>query len=130
MLVSARISPEGVPARIVQAAEEGRYELVISELLLEEVRGVLGREKFRRYFPEEAVPVYLERVRSASTRVSGSEDDTKYTEDPDDDYLVALALSSGAGVIVSGDRHLLELEGEGLPGAVRPAEFLKTLDVE
>lgn len=32
------------------------------------------------------------------------------TADPADDYLVALARAEGADAIVSGDRHLLELE--------------------
>jgi predicted nucleic acid-binding protein len=51
--------------------------------------------------------------------------------DPDDDYLLALALASEADLIVSGDRDLLELEGQDLadlPKVVRPAEFLSSLN--
>jgi predicted nucleic acid-binding protein len=32
------------------------------------------------------------------------------TEDPDDDYLVALAVAAQADVFVSGDHHLTELK--------------------
>ncbi len=55
----------------------------------------------------------------------------RITADPDDDYLVALASSSVAGIIVSGDRHLLDLgEIRGSESSVlilAPHEFLKEL---
>lgn len=127
MFVSARISPGGTPARVLEAAEDGLYELVASERLLDEVRDVLARQKFRRYLPVEAVSVYLERLRSSVTLLGEIEDDAGYTRDPDDDYLIALALVSEADLIVSGDKHLLELEGECAPRIVRPAEFLSSL---
>jgi uncharacterized protein len=127
VFVSARISPGGTPAHVLEAAEDGLYELVASEHLLDEVGDVLARQKFRRYLPEDAVPEYLERLRSVVTLVGEAEDDAGYTGDPDDDYLVALALVSEANLIVSGDKHLLELEGESIPRVVRPAEFLSSL---
>ncbi len=91
---------------------------------------VLLRGKIQQYLPEKAVPVYLGRQRSVAVLVDEAEDGTRYTEDPDDDYLVVLALSSGAGKLISGDRHLLGLECEGLPVVLSPAEFLKYLDME
>lgn len=48
------------------------------------------------------------------------------TADPDDDYHIALAMASDADSVVSGDKHLLDLEGEYLPRVVRPAEFLSS----
>jgi predicted nucleic acid-binding protein len=47
------------------------------------------------------------------------------SEDPGDDYLIALAAHERA-VLVSGDRHLLALAGE-LP-IYPPADFLALLD--
>lgn len=49
VLVSALISPNGVPARILTASEEGRFRLVVSERLVVELRDVLVRPKFHRY---------------------------------------------------------------------------------
>jgi predicted nucleic acid-binding protein len=48
--------------------------------------------------------------------------------DPDDDYLVALALAAGAHVIVTGDSALLGL-GLGLesPRILSPRDFLTAL---
>ncbi len=109
--------------------------MVASNRLLEEVRDVLGRPKMRRYFPEGAVPVYLERLLAVAAL---AEDPTTsiargVTPDPNDDYLVALASSGGASYLVSGDRHVLGLpdrlvrDGEGriLAHVLTPREFLE-----
>ena len=47
--------------------------------------------------------------------------------DPGDDYLVALARAAGAHVIVTGDRHLLDLEGLR-PPAIEPGAFLALIE--
>lgn len=120
----------------MRAAEAGRYELIVSDDLLEEVENVLLRPKFRRYLPEEDVPAYLERLRLMSRSALGSPGSTiamdesaaVTTEDPDDDYLVVLGIGE---IIISGDRHLLALRSTGTT-AVRvltPREFLDELTV-
>ena len=47
----------------------------------------------------------------------------RLTPDPGDDYLVALARSSHADLIVTGDRHLLDLT-DAHPPVIGPAAFL------
>jgi len=132
-LVSGLISPAGTPAQIVAAAEEGRYELVLSNLVLEELKRVLMRPKFRRYVPEEAVGFYLTRVvRAAHMIVEQSPSTERRLErspDPKDDYLIDLAIDSASSVLVSGDTHLLDLETSPAGGIstpiVTPHEFLE-----
>jgi len=41
--------------------------------------------------------------------------------------LISLANATASDAVVSGDRHLLEAEGEDLPEVLRPAEFLKRI---
>ena len=48
------------------------------------------------------------------------------TADPQDDFLVALGRTADASVIVTGDRHLLEVDGLR-PPAVTPRAFLALL---
>lgn len=128
--------------------EARRFELLVSERLLGEVKDVLWRPKMRRYLPERAVSTYLERLREAATVV---EDPTAgfsgATADPDDDYLVALAAapkglaedlpdSGAASYLVSGDRHLLRIpdrlvrDGKGgvLARVLTVREFLEELE--
>ena len=122
----------------MQAAEQGSYDLVLSEDLLAEARDVLERPKMRRYFPEGSVPEYIARVRKAAAMVLGhfTEDVPSYTQDPDDDYLVELAFASEADVLVSGDPHLSGSFGSSRGGRRRevrtltPSEFVAELDEE
>jgi predicted nucleic acid-binding protein len=49
------------------------------------------------------------------------------TQDPDDDYLVALAAAAESDVLVSGDHHLTDLKRVGDMRIVTPREFLDEL---
>jgi putative PIN family toxin of toxin-antitoxin system len=52
VLVSALIAPKGTPGEILEALIERRFELVACPQLLDELSGVLLRDKFRRYVGE------------------------------------------------------------------------------
>ncbi len=100
---------------------------MVSETLLEEVRDVLMRTKFRKYLAEDDVAPYIQRLRRAAALADEGGVAPRYTEDRNDDYLVALALESGADSLVSRDGHLLELP-EGLPlEAMTPEDFMAKL---
>jgi uncharacterized protein len=125
VLVSALISPEGSPARLLAEAREAAFALVVSPLLMGELGEVLLREKFRRYVDLGTVGAYLELVRRTATEVHDPQSPPPLRcSDPDDDYLIALAFSEKA-TLVSGDKDLL-----GLPSGVpvfTPAVFLAHL---
>ncbi|MGH8909748.1 MAG: PIN domain-containing protein [Egibacteraceae bacterium] len=50
VFVSALLTPDGVAARLVRALVAGRWELVASPLLFEELTDVLLRKRFHRFF--------------------------------------------------------------------------------
>ncbi len=100
--------------------------MVLSERLFEEVKNVLERPVFRRYFPESEVPRFLCRLVSALYSEGGEENPRSFVDDPEDDYLVELALSARA--IVSGERHLHNPPEELPVRVVRPADFLAELE--
>ncbi len=100
--------------------------MVVSEALIEEIRNALGRTKFRRYLPEEAIPSAIRRLRDASTLAEEGEV-KPLLADPKDDYLIALAIASEADLIVSGDGHLLDPPEELPVRVVRPTDFFEEL---
>jgi len=115
VLVSALITPAGRPARLVAEARAGELELIVSPRLLDELEGVLGREKFRRYVDLDAVDDYLALLRRTATAAADPlEPPAVRSTDPDDDYLIALAQACNA-VLVSGDSDLLDLAERGAP---------------
>lgn len=121
VLVSALITPDGPPANLLREARAGGLELVISPLLLEELEDVLGRPKFRRYVDLDTVGEYIALLRRDALTVPDPEEPSSLrSADPDDDYLIALAQSQNA-VLVSGDKHLLEIGG-GAP-ILAPADL-------
>jgi predicted nucleic acid-binding protein len=60
--VSAAISGVGAPAQLLGAAIEGRVVLLVSPLLLDELREVLGRPKLRRWLTSEDAQAFVEGV--------------------------------------------------------------------
>jgi uncharacterized protein len=106
VFISAQISSLGHPARMARAADEGIFELVVSEWLLSELHDVLMRPRFRRYMTEREVETLVEDLREKGINAEEGEIRRMVPDDPKDDYLVALARVSEAGYLVSGDPHL------------------------
>ena len=122
VLVSALITPTGTPAKLLTATRSGSFELIVSPLLLEELKLVLLRRKFRRYVDLGVVDRYEQLLRrDAAIADDPAEPPPIRCADPDDDYLIALAHSCNSA-LVSGDKHLLDLAGE-IP-VFTPSEFL------
>jgi putative PIN family toxin of toxin-antitoxin system len=126
VLVAALISPGGGSARLLLELRSGAFELLVSPLLLAELREVLRRDKFRRYVSDAEADAYVELIRSEGVlRADPSPSPEPLSADPDDEYLIDLARDAGADALVTGDAHLLELRA--IIPAMTPAEFLETL---
>jgi uncharacterized protein len=129
VLVSAAISKAGPPRWILAAWTEGRFELIASPALLEELRDVLVRTRFRRWIAEATANDFVDGLAQEALIL----DDppalrTRISSDPDDDYLIALARAADVDYLVSGDRHLLDL-ADPEPPVLTPRQFLDLLDV-
>jgi putative PIN family toxin of toxin-antitoxin system len=131
ILVSAFVSPHGFPARIVRVSDrnDAPFEMIISVRLVEELRRVLMRERFRRYGTVERAEAHVRRVMRSGIFATEQEIEP-VSEDPKDDYLIALYRSSNADFLVSGDPHLLDLEGEDRPHVVTPRQFWEAMERE
>ena len=111
ILIAALLTPNGAPAQIVSRWLDGEFELVVSEMLLAELERALADPKSRAPITsadtDEFVALLLRRA-GVATDPSVAPSRSK---DPGDDYLLALAESERA-VLVSGDRHVLDLANE------------------
>jgi putative PIN family toxin of toxin-antitoxin system len=126
VLVSAAISTAGPPRQIVAAWVDGRFELVTSPTLLDELRGVLARPKFRRWISSELADQFVDGLADDALVLDDPPERPGVSPDPDDDYLIALARAAGADYLVSGDRHLLDLSDPD-PQVLAPRQFLDAL---
>ena len=126
VLISAILSPRGSPARLLLAWQAGAFELIVSPKLLGELARALAYPKLARLIPPVDADAFVAWIaRSALMAADPGTVPSIRSADPDDDYLVALAVAERA-VLVSGDGHLTVL-ADRLPIRI-PADFLASLD--
>ncbi len=106
---------KGPPYRCLLAAEARLATLVVSEPILSELREKLI-DKFG--IPEAEVAAIVNRLGAYVETVPVLGRTGWVAQDADDDKFIDAALSGGATIIVSGDRHLLAL------GTVEEIEIL------
>jgi hypothetical protein len=125
VLISAILSARGPSAEILRSNRDGAFELIISELLIAELTRALGYPKLRKRISAEKAAAFVGWVRDHATPAEDPPDPAPVqSPDPDDDYLLALAISRRA-FLVTGDQHLLGPRDD-LP-ILPPAEFIAKL---
>ena len=124
VVVSAFVSPDGPPAKIVQCWLGGDFDLVVCPHLLAEVERVLAYPKLRARVDRLEADEFVDLLRRTAVLVADPAV-TPRSVDPADDYLISLSEASRA-VLVSGDKHLLDL-ADSFP-IETPAAFLRRLD--
>lgn len=123
VLIAAAIKPNGTCRELLDAAVELQWRPVLSPQLLSELETVMRRAKFRSKLTEEAIRDFIAGLVDISEVVADPPSTAIHTLDPDDDYLVALALAARVDVLVSGDRHLTDLAGSSVL-VQTPRDFL------
>ncbi len=122
-IVSALIG--GVSGEILELWRGNRFDVIISEDIVEEYAKVLKRPKFD--FSPRAIEKALDYVRRKGIWVTPRKKLEVIREDPDDNKFLEAALEGKADYILSGDKHLLALgEFEGIP-IIGSREFLEIL---
>jgi putative PIN family toxin of toxin-antitoxin system len=121
VLISAYVFPGGKPETVYRLALEGRLEIGASLSLLAEFGRVLGL-KFG-WTPDRVEAAVVQMTRIASV-VEPAETVQVVTADPADDRVLEAASAYGADVIVSGDRHLLDIGTWSDIEIISPAEFI------
>lgn len=122
VVISGLLSRDGSPAQTLLAWREGRFELVVSPLLLGELARALAYPKLRARITRQDAEAALRWLSQSATVADDPAGKPPFrSEDPGDDYLIALAAQERAA-LVSGDKHLLALAGR-IP-VYSPREFV------
>lgn len=127
VLVAAAITPHGLCGRLLDAAIDGRWQLVVSPQLMSELATVLRRDKFRRWLSLAEANRFVADIRVLADEVPDPPPSAAAeTADPKDEYLLALAKATDVVALVSGDPHLTDLVDPD-PPILTPAAFLDQL---
>lgn len=125
VLVSATLS-DGTPRKLLRLIACGEVENAVSLEILAEAKNVLVRPKFG-LSPEQvtqAIDVFSE----ISLLVAPVQPVDAIKDDPSDNRILEAADAAKADCIVSGDKHLLNLQSWNGIEILSPASFLERLN--
>ena len=113
----------GKPELILEAWRTGKLDLLITEEILSEYVDVLHRisEKYPRVDITKIIPL----ITKCGILIEPQILNQIICEDPDDDKFIAAALGSLSSIIISGDKHLLDVSGYSGIEMIKPAVFVK-----
>ena len=99
------------PSHIIQAWEDDKIKLVLSEPILDEIRGVLSKPYFQAHlnWSPEKVNKYIDNLRLSAIVVPGTTP-VNVCPDPNDNMLFSCALETNSDYIVSGDKAVLAVK--------------------
>lgn len=125
--ISGLANPRSTPGELLRRWRLGAFDLAPSDYILEEVSRALRNRYFGpRVVVRDAASV-IEAIETFAVHADPTHSVRGVAPDPDDEAVIATALSSGSQVLVTGD-ELLRAVGhlEGLV-CLTPREFLDVL---
>jgi uncharacterized protein len=130
VLVSAAIRPQGKPDQILRLHQ--RFVWLTCDAILSETEDVLGRQRIQKKYHLSAAQRtrYMAQLRALAILVPVTTVVDEITRDVDDNVVLACAVDGQADFLVSGDRHLLDLQVFGGIALVTPEQFLQLLGRE
>ena len=112
----------GPPYEILSAWRKGHIQLLVSPAILAEYERVAA--ELARQFPGVDLRPFLELLVSHAKFLDPPALPAPVSADQDDDKFLACALAAGCRHIVSGDRHLLAVNGYRGIAIMRPRHFV------
>lgn len=106
VLISALIA-RGTPFKLLDVLLKGRHTIIVSRPIIEEFSAVAAEERIRRYVTAEDAASFLRTlvIRGIVVREKSR---FRILKGPDD-LILRTACDGKADLIVTGDKHLLEL---------------------
>ena len=114
----------GPPRRVVDAWISGQLQVVLFPSIFDEYLSVCDR--LRASYPGTDYQPLLTAFLAHGLLVADSSDKGTITADPNDDKFMRCALTADA-TVVSGDRHLLDVDGWRGVRVATPAQLLAHL---
>jgi uncharacterized protein len=103
VLLSALIRRDSVPGRVLEAWFDDRFVLITHELQLEELRAVTRRQQIRVLIRPSEAGRLVNQLRANAELITRLPR-TRRSDDPADDFLLALSEAGRADRLVTGDK--------------------------
>jgi len=112
----------GPPYRILEAWRNGRVQAAISQEIVDEYQIVIN-ELSKKYPVIDTLSI-LNFVSTNTKLIIAPSLPQPVCMDPDDDKFIACAIAAHCKIIVSGDKHLLNVSGYCGIQVLKPREFI------
>lgn len=120
----AKDRPESTMGRIMHAWEARVFQLIVSSPLLEEIERNLARLHFDGRVPQSDLDAFVSLLRQYAELTAVTTQITGVATHPEDDLILAAAVSARADQLVTGDKQLLKLGALQGVTIISPRAFL------
>jgi putative PIN family toxin of toxin-antitoxin system len=115
------------PGIVLRAWRDGYYHLIVSEHILNELSRTLANRYFSRFISAHQAAAVIELLRSEATVVPITQSVHAVATHPEDDLILATAVSGGANYLVTGDTQLLRLARYGSVEIISARSFAQLI---
>ena len=119
---------ESIPGQLLHAFLDDWFELIYSEYLLTEPRRTLTKSYFARRLNQDQISRVLAAMADEAAITPITVTVSGVATHPEDDLILATAVSGHADYLVTGDRQLLQLGSYQGVRILSPRAFLELLE--
>jgi putative PIN family toxin of toxin-antitoxin system len=112
----------GPPGDILQAWREGKIQIILSPEIFREYEDVGNELAFR--YPGVDISSFLNLMKINAIWIKSAQGEIPICDDPADVKFILCALEGHVDFIISGDKHLLRLNGYKDLSVLRPSAFV------
>lgn len=114
----------GIPLKILKDINQDKYRTVVSQEIVDEYKRTI--DKLAERFPDVInANTQLELIVLSSDICQPQKLIEPVCADPDDDKFIACAIASKTKIIISGDKHLLNVSGYKDIEVLTPRQFVE-----
>lgn len=108
-LASGAVSSHGPIATLITAWQNGAFDVLLSNEIYVELQRTLGKPYFTTHLSQAAIADYLLLVKAVAIPIVITIPVHGVATHPEDDRILATALSGRADYLITGDRNLRDL---------------------
>lgn len=129
ILASGTVTAVTPPGQILDRWRDGQFELVVSEHIIDELERTLNKPYFQKHLTSSVSTAFIDLLQNKATIIPITVKVKSIATHPEDDLVIAAAVSGKADYLVTGDGPLLRKVGKSYKGVtlISPKDFLEVL---
>lgn len=129
VLASGTVTAFNPPGQILNSWRDGEFELVLSQYILDELEQTLQKPYFRKRLSFDQITLFIDLLENEALIIPITTKVHGVATHPEDDLILATAVSAKVDYLVTGDGPLLQKVGDSYRkvNLVIPSEFLRIL---